>query len=232
MDYTHVFGSVFGELTVVGQTGEKDILICRCSCGTEKTARLGHMRAGTVKSCGCLLLRRPKEVHGTHLLGRDPLYKIWNSMVYRCTEPSHHAFHRYGGRGITVCDRWLGDDGPINFIADMGPRPPGYSIDRIDNNKGYCRENCRWADQVTQSRNTSANRVIEFRGERKTLTEWASTYGLLHETLGQRLKRGWTIEKALTAPLRITRATKHFNCPSRHKEGSPPLSEPSPGRNR
>lgn len=124
-------------------------------------------------------------------------YASWQAMRKRCNSTWHPAYHRYGGRGIAICERWNFFQ---NFLEDMGERPEGMSLDRINPNKGYEPGNCRWATWKEQNNNKRNNRVIEFRGERKTLTEWAAEVGLMAATINQRLKRGWPVDRALTEP--------------------------------
>lgn len=120
-------------------------------------------------------------------------------MLQRCHSPSAKDYPRYGAKGIAVCDRWRFSF--ENFFADMGHRPTGKSIDRIDNNKGYEPGNCRWATIKEQNRNVSTNRYIEYAGERMLLIEWAERLGMKAVTLHSRLREGWTIERALTTPV-------------------------------
>jgi hypothetical protein len=119
---------------------------------------------------------------------------IWRDMIRRCEDKKNHAYNRYHGKGIFVCDRWHVFE---NFLEDMGERPFGLSLDRIDNNKGYYKENCRWADAKTQQNNRSNNRIIEYLGEIKTLSQWAEEYNIDVRKLHKRLKCGWDIERAL-----------------------------------
>lgn len=116
----------------------------------------------------------------------------------RCYHATNHKYHRYGGRGINVCERWHKYE---NFLADMGRRPEGTSLDRIDNDGNYCPENCRWATPQQQNRNGSDNRKIEFKGVVRTLPEWADIAGLSRTTLKRRLERNWDFERAITQPL-------------------------------
>lgn len=137
-----------------------------------------------------------KARHGYAPAGkRSPTYRTWIAMVSRCSCPTNAAFHHYGGRGITVCQRWR--DSFPDFLEDMGERPEGMSIGRIDNSKGYCKENCEWQTQKQQNRNTRSSRFLSCHGETKTLAEWAEQYGLVPETLRRRLATGWAIEEAL-----------------------------------
>lgn len=134
-----------------------------------------------------------KHGHSPHR-GASPTYRTWSGMIQRCKNPNEPAFNRYGGRGITVCDDWLNFEG---FLADMGERPKGKSLDRIDNNGGYCPENCRWATRKEQSNNTRTNRRITYKGKTKTLAEWSRCTGIKPSTLRTRLWRGWSIRRAL-----------------------------------
>lgn len=121
-------------------------------------------------------------------------------MKERCYNKNNASYKSYGFKGIIVCDRWL--SGFNLFIEDMGPKPsPKHSLDRIDNNKGYSPENCRWATHKQQQRNRTNNRMLEYLGEKKCLAEWAESYSMHADTLWSRLKRGWSLEKSLTKPI-------------------------------
>lgn len=129
---------------------------------------------------------------------RNPAYSSWAAMLTRCRNKANHAYANYGARGVSVCKRWLTY---ANFYADMGPRPEGTTLDRIDNSKGYFPGNCRWADWVTQIRNSGHVRPITFQGRTMLLTDWASELGMCSSTLHLRLKK-LSVEDALTRPLR------------------------------
>ena len=128
-------------------------------------------------------------------------YKSWQGIIQRCTNSNNPSWKNYGGRGISVCERWKIFN---NFLMDMGEKPSEkYSIDRVDNNLGYFKENCRWTLQLVQVRNTRWNRVLTFYGKTKCLSEWAESLGIQRKTLAMRLdKLGWSLEKALTTPAR------------------------------
>lgn len=139
-------------------------------------------------------------------------YSTWNGMLKRCYDPKNRAYHWYGGRGITVCERWRGSFEA--FLADMGFPPPGRQIDRIDNAKGYSPDNCRWADVKTQARNRRNNRTISTGGEQKTLAEWEEVANRDRATIASRIDRdGWTPEEAVTTPagkrLRAAKGERH-----------------------
>ncbi len=137
--------------------------------------------------------------HGQY---ENPIYKIWVSMIHRCTNPKDRAFPRYGGRGVTVCQRWQGSpEGFLNFLADIGPRPSSrHTLDRKETEGNYEPSNCRWATWEEQNRNKRNNRLLEFRGETKTATEWSKLFSIKASTLFNRLKRGMSVESALTTP--------------------------------
>jgi predicted Zn-ribbon and HTH transcriptional regulator len=116
-------------------------------------------------------------------------------MIQRCTNPNNNGYGTYGGRGIKVCDDWRRFK---NFLRDMGVRPDGLSIDRIDSNGNYEPSNCRWSTNKEQGTNKSSNTFIEYQGVTKTITDWAAHIGVKPITLNQRLIRGWTIERVLT----------------------------------
>jgi hypothetical protein len=130
-----------------------------------------------------------------------PEYNTWKNIKARCHNPKNKYYKWYGARDIFVCDEWKNDFGV--FLSNMGRRPaPEYSIDRIDNNKGYSPDNCRWATRRQQSRNRSSSKVLEFSYMHKNQVDWASEFGLHKETLASRLKAGWSINDALTRPPR------------------------------
>lgn len=142
-----------------------------------------------------------KRPYIKHRLSYQPEYRVWQTMRLRCTEPTHPAYPSYGARGITICDRWL--NSPQNFIEDMGTKPSKkHEIDRIDNDKGYSKENCRWATRSENDRNRRSTRWVEYRGERRKLVELREEAGLTESQVYNRLRMGWPIEKVLETPVR------------------------------
>lgn len=180
----------------VNPNGEKVAKwLCVCDCGKEVKVRTFSLNSGNTKSCGCW----HKEAHLKHGMIKDVVYKTWCWMLGRCNNPNDKRFGDYGGRGIKVWEKWYQFE---NFYVDMGNRPDGCSLDRIDVNGNYEPGNCRWATQKEQSRNKRTNRLIEFNGDTKCLSEWAEMYGITNCTLRYRLESGWSIEKALTTLVR------------------------------
>ncbi len=190
-------GKSFGKLTVIseapsqrcGSDGRlKMFWNCRCECGKFCVVRGENMRVGKIVSCGCT--KGPRKKHG---MSHSPEILAYRSMLVRCTKPGDKNYANYGGRGITVCGRWLGPEGFVNFYADMGPRPsPQHTIDRINTNGNYCPENCRWADWKTQQRNRRNNHLIEFRGETRCLAEWCETLNISRSAFHKGVNRGMT----------------------------------------
>lgn len=176
--------------------------LCRCTCGNEKVLKSIVIRRGLSQSCGCfkretMLARFTKHGHATN--GISPTYHSWASMIARCTNPNNKAFPDYGGRGISVCERWKTFQ---NFLEDMGEKPTGLSLDRINNDGNYEPGNCRWASDRTQARNRRSNRFLTFNGKTQSIRDWAQEMKLGYQNLTSRLHYGWSVERALTEPLR------------------------------
>lgn len=193
-------GTVFGRWTTVGphqSSAQGTRWECRCVCGTQRFVEGQTLRKGFSTSCGCVP-HAPRLTHGqARRNSRSPLYTTWRSMIQRCSDESNPL---YGGRGISVCDRWMSFEA---FARDVGPRPIGCSLDRINSNGNYEPSNCRWATANEQGRNTSKNLMVDFRGARMALAAAAEMAGLPYGCVQQRIQKlGWTHERALTAPPR------------------------------
>jgi len=193
-------GEIFGRLTVVKPFGKKgDYLTwwCKCECGVEKEIVGVALKKGNVKSCGCLLSEMSRNRQLTHGLSRTTEHNIWVGMIKRCYNISNINYCNYGGRGITVCDRWMEKGkGVSNFVFDMGMRPSNlYTLDRIDNNGNYEPSNCRWATRATQKRNTSYNLWYEYNGIRMVVTDWELLWGIHKNSIQTQLKRGKTFSQ-------------------------------------
>lgn len=197
-------GKTFGRLTVraFDHRSAHGALYwrCRCVCGNEKSVRSSQLTGGKCRSCGCLIT----EAHLKHGAARHSYetheYNIWRGMRQRCLNPRNPTFLRYYGiRGIRIAERW---NNFTNFLADMGPKPPGrISLERIDNDGDYEPGNVCWATQKAQMRNTRRNRLLTHDGITMCLTDWALRVGMSRDMIGGRLDRlGWSVEKALTRP--------------------------------
>lgn len=173
--------------------------ICICDCGNERKIPGNKLRTGLYKSCGCASPRFSSGHAANHGKSGSRAYKIWAGMLSRIRNPNYKKYHLYGGKGISFCKEWEKFE---NFYADMGEPPDGCSIDRIDGNKGYSKDNCRWADAKQQANNTSANHLVEYAGQIKTVSQWAESYGIKQNTLLYRLRRGWSAEKAINLPVK------------------------------
>lgn len=202
--YEDLTGRKFDRLTVVefsGKTKQRKIQWkCLCECGNETIVTADRLRSGGTKSCGCL--RKEKFHHTTHGKRNTRIYRIWRNMLNRCGCKSHTEYHRYGERGITVCDEWKDFVIFYNWAMSHGYRDD-LSIDRIDVNGNYCPENCHWATTKEQTRNTRRNRILEYKGKSQCVADWEAETGIHRSLIRQRIDiLGWSVEKALSTPVR------------------------------
>lgn len=172
-------------LRMAGRNGRYIQWLCRCDCGTEFSTRTGNLTNGHTQSCGCYRERMRHEATRTHGKTASRAYDAWLNMRTRCFNPQNTAWKHYGGRGISVCDRWATF---AAFYEDMGDPPLGHSLDRIDVNGNYEPSNCRWATRRTQANNTRANRRLTFDGQTLTMMEWSRFFGINYWTLRGRLR--------------------------------------------
>lgn len=195
-------GLRFGRLIALEYVGNCGRWRCICDCGRTTNPKGFNLYRGITKSCGCLLAdiaSKKNLTHGHSVDGRPSrTYTSWLGMIARCRDPRHCRFQRYGGRGISICERW---NSFANFLADMGERPSNkHSLDRINNDGNYEPGNCRWATASQQSRNRSTSRFVDFEGQSLSMADVAERYGITSSTIRKRLKRGWSIQDAITAP--------------------------------
>ncbi len=193
-------GDKYGRLTIIKEVKPRIFksgnvcrrVLCKCKCGNRKEVNLYSIKSGLTKSCGCLLKEKSTEtmkkirhlgmeVKNGHGMSETNTYFSWKSMKSRCLYKKNVAFNRYGGRGIKICDRWLIFE---NFHADMGDRPEGKSLDRIDNEGNYEPGNCRWATRKEQGSNKRNNKFLEYNGKKQTIAEWT-------RELGFKRQRAW-----------------------------------------
>lgn len=173
---------------------------CLCDCGNV-TVLLGNViRRGNTKSCGCLHRDSCRERATKHESRNTGAYRSWSAAKTRCFNRNGTNWKQYGGRGITMSDEWRADFAA--FLRDMGPRPAGHSLDRIDNDGPYSADNCRWAPRLAQMNNCRTNHVIEFAGEAHTISEWERRCGFRPGTLKRRLLLNWPVERAFSEPIR------------------------------
>ena len=201
-NFINITGHRFGKLVAVKQVENisgRVAWLLDCDCGGTKITTTQRLRKGKTKSCGCVV------TNTTHGFSNTDVYRRWAGFLQRCTNPSNPAFHNYGGRGITVCERWESFE---NFYADMGDPPPGKTLDRIDNDGPYSPENCRWASRKRQQRNRRDLSLITFNDKTQCMAEWAEELGMKRDTLRQRFRNGWSIEKAMTTPVDKSKSFK------------------------
>ena len=173
--------------------------ICVCDCGTSKAIIGFSLTNGTIKSCGCI--RKEHNALGRnfkHGMSKSLTYKTYHGMIKRCENVNNKDYPDYGGRGITVCKRWK--DSFENFLADMGERPKGMSLGRIDNNGGYNPVNCSWQTSLEQANNSRSNIRITINNITKTVSEWSKIVGISAKTIYTRLYGGWDPEEAVITP--------------------------------
>lgn len=195
----HMEGLRFGRLTVTGMLGAYDGEVywkCLCDCGNTVEVPTGRLNIGNTTSCGCRLSDMLKERNSTHGMSKHPLYGMWQRMWQRCTDEGCGDYKYYGGRGITVCDRWKNFE---DFLLDVGERPHKYTLDRIDNNGPYSSNNCRWASRKEQTNNRDITKTLSFNGETKSLAEWSEVTGIKYRTIKARVSvLGYSAKDVLT----------------------------------
>lgn len=194
-------GVRFSRLVVIEQAGRDSSggvrWNCACDCGGTYVTSSWSLVDGRARSCGCLY-RETRRMGGkkntVHGKSYDRVHKIWDGMLQRCTNPKQKGFHRYGGRGITVCDRWCSFE---NFLADMGEPPQGTSLDRINNDGNYEPSNCRWATAEEQANNRRNNRILTMDGRSLTVSQWSRLLKIGEGGIRHRLRSGMSDAQAL-----------------------------------
>lgn len=203
MKFIDLAGKKFSRLTVIRVERRVRpgmyLWECQCDCGKKTTVQGMHLRSGNTKSCGCRKAETRRELplkSATHGKSNTGIYSSYRSMISRCRLASHKNWKLYGGRGIRVCRRWQGRYGFLKFCEDMGDKPPGTSLDRIDNDGPYSPQNCRWATPAQQGRNKRTNRLITWRGQTRCLADWSALLGWNSSKLHKRLNR-MSIDRAM-----------------------------------
>lgn len=195
----NIIGTTFGIRTITGVTkieNKQGLLYWfKCECGKVGVDTLVGFEK--YSCCGCVKPRFFKTAFYTNYIGN-----LLRRMNACCYSVEHRDYPNYGGRGITVCDRWRGRDRYLNFLLDMGERPSSkYSLDRIDNDKGYSPDNCRWADRGTQLRNKRTSYLITYNGETLNFIDWVEKTGMKANTIRGRIERGWDINDVFEKPI-------------------------------
>lgn len=218
-NFQDMTGQRFAKLVVLAQAPNKCGMcywLCQCDCGNTKIVCGNHLRRGLIRSCGCLRAHRNRQSGMTE-------FTIWKTMIARCHNPESTGYHKYGARGICVCDRW--HNSFEAFLADMGRRPSkAHSIDRKDNNGNYEPGNCRWATATEQARNRRNSKTMTLNGQTMTVAAWSEITGLGDFLLYGRLRHGWSDERALTTPKGKDKRTDSAT-PARQRECTTPHSQ-------
>lgn len=213
-DGTDLLGKTFGRLTVISVVPKEErkdkkrmYYVCKCSCGNQKVVRRDGLTSGAILSCGCLQKEKALEVNTKHGFHKERLYHVWDGMKQRCSNPNHKEYSKYGGKGISVCSEWANSYPAFReFMLNHGYDPEApfgeCTIDRIDNEGNYCPENCRIITIQEQQHNRETSVFYYLDGKRYTLTQIANNLGIPRGTLQGRLRRGFSIEEAISTPSR------------------------------
>lgn len=191
----NLIGRKFGRLTVIGideRGTRKTFWVCQCECGNVKSARSDSLQCGAIRSCGCMKKEQDKinlVAKYSHKQSGTRIYNIWQGMKGRCNNIYNTDYHRYGGRGIKVCDEWNSSFENFYSWAMFNGYEEDLTIDRIDNNGNYCPENCRWATPKEQCNNRSTTIKITIGNATKSLTEWCEIFELDYNTIKRRHQR-------------------------------------------
>lgn len=196
-------GKKYNYLTMIRDLPESRMALFRCDCGSERVISHYSVVTGRTISCGeCQYhFKHMSETHSTHGKSNSKFYELYKGIIKRCYYPKAINYYLYGGRGITVCDEWRDSFQAFYDWSMANGYEPGLSIDRIDNDGPYSPENCRWVSLDVQANNKRTSHYLTYNGETKTVSQWAHERGMLKETLFERLKKGWSIEDALTKPV-------------------------------
>jgi hypothetical protein len=209
-----VIGQRYGRLVVLGsemreRAGTDPAMHwkCACDCGNIRYHTANRLRER--KSCGCAVhLNRPKT-HGLTIGDQNRAYRAWSKMMSRCYNPKDQSYGRYGGAGIVVSDEW---HSVVRFHADMGTPDAEQTLDRIKNNLGYSKQNCRWADRITQANNKKTTKLVIYHGAEYAVRELARKLGIDGKTLWTRLfRRGWEVDRAVSTPVQTAKTRARQN---------------------
>lgn len=199
-----LIGKRFGRLVVIDRAENakngSTRWVCRCDCGNIKTVQRSNLMSGDIKSCGCLRKEVTSKLNKKHGQAGTRLHHIWIGMKQRCSNPKHKSYADYGGRGIKVCAEWEDFKNFYGWAINNGYQD-GLEIDRIDNNEDYRPDNCRWVTRKVNSRNRRSNALFRYKGKTMTMIELAEIAGISKRAMQHRIKRGWSIKRAVETPL-------------------------------
>lgn len=199
----NIEGQRFGRLVVVLRYKSANNFAmweCICDCGKKVIAQGVRLRCGKIRSCGCLKHDTSAAKATLHGMSATKTYNTWHNMKHRCTDLGSLTSKNYGDIGISVCDRWL--ESIDNFVEDMGHRPAGMYLDRIDNSKGYCKSNCQWLTRKDNNRKKGNTVYLEYNGKKMSMAEWSDCTGISLGTLWRRINTlGWSVEKTIITPV-------------------------------
>lgn len=199
-------GRRFGRLVVIERSENskdgKACWLCHCDCGKNVTVRGKDLRTEKQVSCGCMKKERVANINKLHGQRNSRLYRIWCAMKCRTQNSNAWNYKYYGGKGVSICPEWHKSFMLFQKWAMNNGYNDNLTIERIDNDKGYSPDNCRWIEQQEQKNNTSRNIFLTFNGETNSIARWAKKLKIGYSTIYARLKRGWTVEQALTQPIK------------------------------
>lgn len=200
--FKNLTGKRFGRLVVLERVEnnkrQQAQWLCKCDCGNTKVICAASLKKGSTRSCGCLI----HEINSTHSLRKTRLYNIWRGIKIRCFNQNSRAYKNYGGNGITMYNEWKDNFKSFYDWSMSNGYTDELSIDRIDNNKGYFPDNCRFVDKIVQANNKRNNRLLTYNGETHTVAEWGRILNISRSTLFSRLNMGWTVERMLTTQVK------------------------------
>jgi len=209
-------GDKFGELTFIEEDFHKEEnighrtyrkAVIECFCGKRFITRISGVKNGKCKSCGCVRKNKSLKRFTTHNMSGTSEYSSWESMKGRCLNPNRREYKNYGGRGIKICDEWLSFDG---FFKDIGKKPSKlHSLERIENDRGYYKENCKWATKHEQERNKRTNIYLTYNGEKLILNDLSKKVGLHQQTIIARVRKGLSVENAVNKPYKYIKSGKY-----------------------
>lgn len=203
MKFVDLSGQKFNRLTVIEKAyvkNKRTYWLCECECGNKTIVMGTNLTRFHTKSCGCL--QKEKHIGLIHGLSNHRLANIWCLIKKRCLNEKDKIYKYYGAKGITICNEWKNDFKVFYDWAINNGYEDNLSIDRIDVNGNYEPNNCRWVDKKTQTRNTTTNKYYTYKNETHCIGEWAEIYNIRRGTLWDRLNKGWSIERALTTPVK------------------------------